>query len=70
MVYVPYSLQTTVWVLFNHKNSERAADKNLEILNLELGKEVRSREKLWYVPNFSMEGLPAGIIGIRSHVSF
>ena len=26
MVYVPNSLQTAVWVLFNHKNSERAAD--------------------------------------------
>ena len=43
-----FSTTRTVKVL---QTCQPPRDKNLEILNLELGKEVRSREKLW---NFSI----------------
>ena len=43
-----------------------AKSKNLEILNLEPCRGKTS----WEVPNFPVEEIPAGIMGIRSHVYF
>ena len=49
-------------------NSQKAK-KCENLLNLELEKVVRNGQKVVICPKFQVEGLPAGIMGIGSHVT-
>ena len=53
-----------IWDTSYNANPSHRRQK-CEVLNLELGKVVRSRKKSRDVPNFLVEGLPAGILGIK-----
>ena len=55
---------------FPRETCQPLKGKHLKILNLKLGKVMRSGKKSWDAPDFQVERLPVGIVDIRGHVSF